>query len=317
MLENYSPSQILWILFTVIVVVALAIDLGVLNRKSHKMAFKEAATWTSIWVALALGFNGAIYYFLGSQSAVEFLAGYLIEQSLSIDNLFVFIMLFSYFKVPDKYQHKILFWGIIGAVVMRAVFIATGIKLIHHFEWVLYLLGGMLVLMGLKMLRKKADEEHQPEKNIIIRLLKKVLPISDQYDGGNFLTVKNGKRMGTPLLLVLVAVETTDVVFAMDSIPAVIAITRDPFIVFTSNIFAILGLRSMFFVLAGVMNLFEYLSYGVAVILVYVGVKMLLMDVYKIPVHVTLIIMANIILVSILMSVLKKRRTEKNAKPAS
>jgi tellurite resistance protein TerC len=310
MLDSYKISEILWGIFAVVVLVALVIDLGVLNRKSHKMEFKEAATWSMVWISLALSFNGLIYYMLGTVRAIEFSAGYLVELSLSVDNLFVFIMLFSYFKVPEKYQHKILFWGILGAVVMRAVFIATGIKLIHHFEWVLYILGAMLVIMGLKMLRKKADEEHEPEKSLVLRGLKKVFPLTDKYDGGNFFTRINGKLMGTPLFVVLVAVETTDVIFAMDSIPAVIAITRDPFIIFTSNIFAILGLRSMFFVLSGIIVLFEYLSYGVALILIYVGAKMLMMDFYKIPIHITLIVMANFIFGSILLSIIKQRRAK-------
>ncbi len=307
-----ADNSTLWTVFTVLVFGALVLDLGVLNRKSHTMKVKEALFWCTLWFCLALLFCGGLYYQKGQESAVSFLAGYLIELSLSVDNLFVFIMLFEFFKVQPKYQHRILFWGILGAVVFRAIFIVMGLQLIHHFEWILYLLGVFLVFIGAKMtLKKKDGDGDSVDKSPIIRLLKKILPLTDNYDDQKFFTREKGKLVGTPLFLVLMAVEVTDVVFAMDSIPAVIAVTRDPFIVFTSNIFAILGLRSMYFLLAGVMGIFHYLHYGVGLILVYVGIKMLMSEFYKIPVYVTLTVMINVLFVSIILSLLMPPKDKK------
>lgn len=294
----------LWALFSAFVVGALVLDLGVLNRKAHVMTFRQASFWCGVWFLLAMAFCGILFFYQNKDSATAFLAGYLIELSLSVDNLFVFIMIFEFFKVPSRFQHKILFWGIIGAVVFRAIFIVLGLQIIHHFEWVLYLLGVFLVLVGIKMAMKKDNDDEAMEKSPIIKILRKIFPLTEQYHGDKFFAKERGKWVGTPLFLVLAAVEASDVVFAMDSIPAVIAVSRDPFIVFTSNIFAILGLRAMYFLIAGVMNMFHYLHYGVSLILIYVGIKMLISEFYKIPVHITLLVMINVLFVSILISVI-------------
>ncbi len=273
----------LWIGFNAFVLAMLAIDLGVFNRKAHEVHIKEALTWTAVWMALALLFNLGIYYYAGKQQALEFFAGYVIEKSLSIDNVFVFILIFSYFKVPAKYQHKVLFWGIIGALVMRAIFIAAGVTLLKNFHWIIYVFGSFLVFTGIRLAMEK-DKEIHPEKNPLIRLFKKYFPTTDQYDGDKFFVKRGTQLLATPMFVVLLVVEFTDVIFAVDSIPAILAITDDPFIVYTSNVFAILGLRSLYFALAGIMQLFHYLHYGLAFILTFVGVKMLLTDIYKIPI---------------------------------
>lgn len=301
----FSGNPALWGIFCIFVVGALILDLGILNRKSHTMTVRQALFWVSVWVSLALLFAAGLFFNQGHDNTMAFLAGYLVELSLSVDNLFVFIMIFEFFKVSPKYQHKVLFWGIIGAVVFRAIFIVLGLQVIHHFEWVLYLLGVFLVLIGIKMALKKESEENSLEKSLVIGFLKRVFPLTDHYHEDKFFIRQKGKWVGTPLFLVLAAVEATDVIFAMDSIPAVIAITRDPFIVFTSNIFAILGLRAMYFLLAGVIGLFHYLHYGVSLILVFVGLKMLFSDFYHVPPHITLLVMVNVLFVSVLLSVLR------------
>lgn len=293
----------LWVAFSALVVVALVLDLGVFQNKSKTMTLKAAAFFSIFWISLAAAFNIGIYYYQGANQAMTFLTGYLVELSLSVDNLFVFLMLFSYFKVPSQLQHRVLFWGIIGAVIFRAIFIVAGIALISKFGWLLYVLGAFLIIIGIKMMFK-SDEEVHPEHNPILKLLRKLMPVTSTYEEGHFVVRKEGRLWATPLLVVLVAVETTDVIFAVDSIPAVLAITLDPFIVFTSNIFAILGLRSFFFLLSGIMGFFHYLSYGVSAILVFIGAKMLISDYYHVPISVTLSTMATLIFVSIVLSLL-------------
>lgn len=276
-----TPS--LWIGFTVFVLLMLALDLGVFHRKAHEVRVREALIWTGVWISLALVFNAGVYFWFGPERALEFLAGYLIEKALSVDNIFVFIIVFSVFAVPAKLQHRVLFWGILGALVMRAFFIVVGAALLHRFHWVSYLFGGFLVFTGVKLLVQRAGELH-PERNPVFRLFRRFIPSVDHYRGGRFTVVEAGKRYATPLLLVLLLIEATDLVFAVDSIPAIFAITTDPFIVFTSNIFAILGLRALYFALAGMMGKFHYLKVGLSLVLVFVGAKMLLAGVYKIPI---------------------------------
>src|SRR5512141_1200681 len=265
----------LWVGFNVFVLAMLALDLGVFHRQAHIVSFKESITWTVVWVVLALLFNAGIWHFYGSQKALEFFTGYLIEKSLSVDNVFVFALLFSYFAVPAKYQHKVLFWGILGALIMRAIMIALGAALITKFAWIIYVFGGFLILTGIKMIVKREEEIH-PERNPVVKLFKKLMPVTPEYRGDKFFVRENGLRMATPLFVVLLLVEFTDLIFAVDSIPAIFAVTTDPFIVYTSNVFAILGLRSLYFAVAGVMDKFHYLKIGLGVVLTFVGVKMLL-----------------------------------------
>ncbi|MEK6758425.1 MAG: TerC family protein [Deltaproteobacteria bacterium] len=271
-----------WVLFILFIVVMLAIDLGIFNRKDHEVKVKEALVWSGVWIALALTFNAVIYLWRGPEIALQFFTGYVIEKSLSIDNIFVFLQVFAYFSVPAIYQHKILFWGVLGAIVMRAIFILAGVALIAKFHWIIYVFGAFLVFTGIKMVLAENKEVH-PEKNPLIRLLRRLMPISKDSEGGRFLIKRDGIFMATPLLVVLLVIETTDVIFAVDSIPAILAITTDPFIVFSSNLFAIMGLRSLFFALAGVVKKFYYIHYGLAAILVLVGIKMIVSDFYKLP----------------------------------
>jgi tellurite resistance protein TerC len=291
-----------WVGFGAFVVGMLVLDLGVFHRKTHEVGLKEALSWTGLWVTLALLFNAGVWYWLGSERGLEFLTGYVIELSLSIDNLFVFLLIFAYFKVPAEYQHKVLFWGIVGALVMRLVFIGAGIALIQQFHWIIYLFGAILVFSGIKLAVDK-DKEVHPEKNPVLRLFRAIVPVASNYSGSQLTTRINGRLMATPLLVVLIAIETADLVFAVDSVPAVLAITTEPFIVYTSNVFAMLGLRSMFFALAGVMRLFCYIHYGLAAVLVFVGVKMVISDLFKIPTVASLGIVSAILLISILASV--------------
>jgi tellurite resistance protein TerC len=296
---------LLWIVFNVFVLGMLAVDLGVFHRKAHCVTPREATTWCFVWVALALLFNAGIYVWLGSEKALEFFTGYLIEYSLSVDNIFVFILIFSYFAVSDTYQYRVLFWGILGALVMRGVFIWTGALLLQHFHWVIYLFGAFLVFTGIKMLMKVEIAVH-PEDNPVIKILRRLMPLTSQYEGQSFFAKRDGRWAATPLLVVLLVVESTDLIFAVDSVPAIFAVSRDPFIVYTSNVFAILGLRSLYFLLAGVMNLFVYLRYGLGFVLGFVGIKMLLVDIYKIPIGISLGVVAGILTVSILASVLAR-----------
>ena len=257
--------------------------------------------------SLALVFNFGIYYLWGQEKALEFLTGYVIEKSLSVDNLFVFLMIFQYFNTPAEYQHRILFWGIVGALILRAIFIATGSALLSNFHWMIYVFGGFLVITGIKMFMQ-GDEKIEPEKNPVVRLFQRMMPVTHNYHGQNFFVSKDGKRQATLMMVVLIVVETTDVIFAVDSIPAIFAITTDPFIVYTSNVFAILGLRALYFMLAGVMEMFVYLKVGLSFVLVFVGVKMTLVDVYKIPIGASLGVIGGILLLSVLMSLASQRR---------
>ena len=292
----------LWAGFTLLVLALLALDLGVFHRREHAVRTREALIWTAVWIALALVFNAAVYHWFGPERALEFFTGYLIEKALSVDNIFVFIVIFTYFKVPPAYHHRVLFWGILGALVMRAVFILLGAALLQQFHWVIYIFGALLLITGTKML-SRAIEVH-PERNPLFRLFTRVAPSVNDYRGARFTVTEGGRRYATPLLLVLICVEATDIVFAVDSIPAIFAITTDPFIVYTSNIFAILGLRALYFVLAGVMDKFHFLRTGLALVLGFVGVKMLLTDLYKLPVGFSLTVVAALLGGSIAASLL-------------
>lgn len=299
-------SPLLWIGFSSFVLLMLALDLGVFHRKAHSVSMREAAIWSAVWIGLALIFNAGIWIWFGQQPALEFLTGYVVEKSLSIDNLFVFLLIFGYFAVPAAYQHRVLFWGIIGALVMRAIFIAAGAVLLERFHWMIYFFGGLLVVTGIRMLW--SGREMDPESNPAVKLFRRFVPITPGYSGKNFFVRQNGKWLATPLLVVLVSVEASDLLFAVDSIPAIFAITRDPFLVFTSNIFALLGLRSLYFLLAGVMARFAYLKYGLAILLVFVGAKMLLADIYKVPIMVSLSVIAALLGGTMLFSFLKARK---------
>lgn len=272
---DFMPTYWLWIGFGAIITFMLALDLGLFNRKAHAPTFRESLLWSVVWVSLALCFSGVVFWQRGEIKGYEFLAGYLIELSLSVDNLFVFLLIFSYFKVPQKYQHRVLFWGVFGALVMRIVMIFLGTALIERFHWIIYIFGFFLIYTGLKMFGNQ-DEEIEPEDNPVVKFVTRFIPISRQYDEEKFFTVKNGKRVGTLMLLVLIVVEVTDLIFAVDSIPAIFGITTDRFIVYTSNVFAIMGLRTFFFMLAGVIDKFHYLKIGLACVLTFIGVKMIL-----------------------------------------
>ncbi len=305
-----SEQMILWGTFSLLVTVMLIIDLG-LNRKSHEISFREALVWTVIWISLALIFNAGIYLYLGQARALEFFTGYVIEKSLSVDNLFVFIMIFSYFHVPRLYQPKILKWGIIGALVMRAIFIWLGIELLEAFHWMIYVFGAILIVTGIKM-AFGGDEKIEPEKNPLVRLVRRFIPITKRMRGDRLFVYSRGVLAATPLFLALVMIESSDVIFALDSIPAVFAVTRDPFIVYTSNVFAIMGLRSLYFLLSNVMGMFVYLKLGISCVLSFVGVKMLLADTrFEIPVHFSLGVIFGVLAISIITSIVvgKKRRT--------
>lgn len=292
-----------WIGFLAFVLLMLALDLGVFHRKSHEVKIKEALIWSAVWISLAMVFNYGIYVFMGEIKAMEFLTGYVIEKSLSIDNLFVFIMIFSYFNVDKKYQHKILFWGILGALIMRAIFIFAGVALINKFHWIIYIFGAFLIFTGVKMLFQK-DEKMDPNKNPLVRLFKRFYPVTDTMHGDRFFVKINAKMFATPLFVVLLLVEFTDLIFAVDSIPAILAISSDPFIIFTSNVFAILGLRALYFALAGITQYFHYIKYGLSAILVFVGLKMLMVDIYKIPVMISLFTILGILVISVVASLL-------------
>jgi tellurite resistance protein TerC len=302
-----------WVVFNLFVLAMLTLDLGVFNRKAHVIRFKEALGWTIFWVTLALGFNGWLYFEFGPEIGHEFLAGYLLEKSLSVDNIFVFVTLFTYFNVAPKYQHRLLFWGILGALVLRGAMIASGAALIHRFDWILYVFGVLLIITGIKMAIHDPAEA-DPSRGIVYRLAKRFLPLADGDYGQKFFVKQNGKTYVTTLFIVLLVVETTDVLFAIDSIPAVFAVTENPFIIYTSNVFAILGLRALYFLLAGVMDMFRYLKYGLALVLGFVGVKMLLGHTdYKIPIHLSLIIIGVILALSIIISLMVARHEDKVA----
>ena len=310
----------LWVGFNLFVLAMLALDLGVFHKKSHVVSIKEATIWSVVWISIAMLFNLGLYLFWdqisfessysNSEAALAFFTGYLIEKSLSVDNIFVFVLIFTFFAVPAAYQHRVLFWGIIGALVMRGTLIAVGAALLKEFHWIIYVFGGFLIFTGIRMAMHK-DEELHPEQNPLVKLLRRVMPVTDNYEGDHFFIRRAGKLMATPLFLVLLIVESTDLVFAVDSIPAIFAVTEDPFIVYTSNVFAILGLRSLYFLLAGVVDKFHYLKLGLSVVLVFVGIKMVMIDFYKIPVGLSLGLIATILAASVIASLVRSRRLEK------
>ena len=296
-----------WVGFIAFVLAMLALDLGVFQRKAHEVRPREAGIWVAVWVALALAFAGGLAYFRGSATAVEFLTGYVIEESLSVDNLFVMVVIFEYFAVPAAFQHRVLFYGILGALVMRGLFIGVGAFLLSRFDWILYVFGAMLLVTGVRMIFKH-DEEFDGDNNRLVQVMRRFVPMTKSYHGKHFFTVENGRRLATPLLLVLVLVEFTDLIFAVDSIPAIFGITRDPFIVFTSNIFAILGLRSMYFLLAAVIDKFYLLKYGLALILSFIGVKMLGERWFHINVLVSLAVVLGVLALSVVASLVWRER---------
>ena len=303
-METLSGSNWLWLGFSLFILTMLSLDLGLFNRKAHTIKYKEAWIWSAVWVTLALIFAGLVFYYQGNARGFEFLTGYLIELSLSVDNLFVFLLIFSYFKVPAQFQHRVLFWGVMGALIMRLTMIFIGAALISRFHWIIYIFGAFLVYTGIKMFRHDEIDIH-PDQNPVVRLVTRFLPIARHYDGEKFFTTINGKRTGTLLLLVLIVVEVTDLVFAVDSIPAIFAITKDTFIVYTSNVFAILGLRSMYFLLAGVVEKFRYLRTGLAIVLTFIGIKMLVTAVgFHIPIEFSLIFVALVLVGSVVASLL-------------
>ena len=297
-----TDTTILWAAFNVFVLIMLALDLGIFHRKSHTVSIREALTWTGIWFGLAMLFNLFVYYQFGKEKSIEFFTGYLIEKSLSVDNIFVIIMVFSFFSVPERYQHKVLFWGILGALVMRVVFIFAGIELIHKFHWLMYVFGGFLIVTGIRMATGNGVKL-DPDGNPMVKLVRKIFPVTNSFMGDNFFVRLNGRLWATPLFVVVIVIEGTDLIFAVDSIPAILAISDDPFIVYTSNVFAILGLRSLYFALSGIEKYFHYLKYGLATILVFVGAKMALVDLVKIPVEISLIVIVFVLGFSMLASI--------------
>ena len=310
----------LWVGFNLFVLAMLALDLGVFHRKSHAVSGKEALTWSLVWIALSLAFNTVIYFFwdrmmpsssyTNGEAALAFLTGYLIEKSLSVDNIFVFILIFSFFGVPAAYQHRVLFWGILGALLMRGILIAVGAALLEQFHWIIYIFGAFLIFTGIRMAWQH-DENVEPDKNPVVRFFRKFMPVTENFEEDKFFIRRAGKLFATPLFLILLVVESTDLIFAVDSIPAIFAVTRDPFIVYTSNVFAILGLRALYFLLANVMDKFQYLKYGLAAVLTFVGIKMVIVDFYKIPVGISLLVVAGILTTSILASLWKARNSPK------
>jgi len=312
----------LWVGFNLFVLAMLALDLGVFHRKSHAVSVKEGAVWSVVWIGLSLLFNLGVYLFWGrlmpgsgysnGEAGLAFLTGYLIEKSLSVDNIFVFVLLFSYFAVPTAYQHRVLFWGVLGALLMRGLLIFAGAALLKEFHWIIWIFGAFLIFTGVKMGVSREKEVH-PERNPLVRLLRRVMPVTERYEGDRFFVRRAGALVATPLFLVLLIVESTDLIFAVDSIPAIFAVTQDPFIVYTSNVFAILGLRSLYFVLAGVMDKFHYLKPGLAVVLTFVGVKMVLVDIYKIPTAVSLGVIVTVLAVAVVASLVRARRLDRAA----
>jgi len=299
-------SPALWLGFIALVLGMLALDLGIFHRKAHAVSLKEAGVWSVVWVGLAALFAAAVYAWFGPERALEFTTGYLIEKALAIDNIFVFVVIFATFGVAAAYQHRVLFWGIVGALIMRAAFILAGGAFLQRFHWAMYLFGGLLIATGVKLFIDRNKEPH-PEQNPVVRTFRKILPVSSENHGPRFTIIKDGRRFATPLFIALITVEVTDVVFAVDSIPAIFAVTTDPFIVFTSNIFAILGMRSLYFLLAGVVTRFRYLTVGLSVVLVFVGAKMVLADVYEVPVVASLAVIAAILAAAVIASLLRSR----------
>jgi len=311
------PNWVFWVVFNAFVLLMLVLDLGVFHRRSHVIRFKEAIAWTFVWVSLAGLFALLVHQFghhmvpnptrPNSELALEFVTGYLIEESLSMDNLFVFLLIFRYFRVDRSHQHIVLFWGILGALIMRAAFIIGGVTLINRLHWIIYLFGAFLVYTGIRLFRQQETEIH-PENNPVLKLFRRFVPVAPQYEGRKFFVQRGAQWIATPLAVVLIVVETTDLMFATDSIPAILAITRDPFIVYTSNVFAILGLRSLYFALAGMMEVFHYLHYGLAVILMFIGVKMLVSEYFQIPIGVALSVVGGILVISVIASLVFPRK---------
>lgn len=311
--EILSHKIFLWTGFNLLVLALLALDLGIFHRKDHKISMKESLIWSVIWIIVALLFNVFVYFWKGGTTALEFFTGYFIERSLSIDNLFVFLMVFSYFKVPDRYQYRVLFWGIIGALIFRGLFIAMGTFLVAKFSWILYIFGVFLIYAGLKM-AFAGEKEFEPRKNPILRCVRKLVPVTKRFHDGKFFIFRRRRRFATPLFIVLVVVETTDIVFAVDSIPAIFAITLDPFIVYSSNVFAILGLRALYFALAALMYMFYYLKYGLGAILAFVGLKMLIAKFYHMPIWVALTVITGMLTLSVVASLIWPKKEQQTSK---
>ena len=303
---------LLWIGFNIFIFFLLTVDLKVINRRPHEISIRESLLWSGVWIAISLLFNIGVYFWLGRESALQFFTGYLIEKTLSIDNLFVFLLLFTYFKVPARYQHKVLYWGILGALFMRGALILLGAALITRFHWILYVFGLFLVITGVKMAFQDEKKEVHPERNIVVRFFKKIFSVTSGYHEEKFFVTLNGKRYGTLLLIVLIVIETTDLLFAVDSIPAIFAITQDSFIIYTSNVFAILGLRSLYFALAGIMDLFYYLRHGLSLVLTFIGLKMLFMGYVNIPIGLALGVVGTVLLIAVAASVIRARIQKKN-----
>jgi tellurite resistance protein TerC len=316
-LEMFEGTIWLWIGFNLFVLSMLAVDLGVFHRQAHKVSIKEATIWSVVWISLAMLFNLGLYLFWdrlsptsnysNSEAALAFFTGYLIEKSLSVDNIFVFVLIFTFFAVPAIYQHRVLFWGILGALLMRGALIVVGAVLLEEFHWIIYIFGAFLIFTGIRMALHRNEEMH-PEQNPVVKLLRRIMPVTENYEGDHFFTRRAGKLLATPLFLVLLVVETTDLIFAVDSIPAIFAVTNDPFLVYTSNVFAILGLRSLYFLLAGVIDKFYYLKLGLSAVLTFVGTKMVIVDIYKIPVGLSLSVIASILAIAVIASILRSRR---------
>lgn len=304
---HHETSLAVWVGFVIFILLVLLLDLGVFHKKSHTVGFKESIIWSGVWIALAMAFNVIILYWRGQEDFMLFLTGYVIEKSLSVDNLFVFLLIFGYFKIPNEYQHKVLFYGILGALIMRAFFIWAGIAVLTKFTWVIYIFGAFLVFSGFKMLLPQS-EEHDLEKSWVISWTKKIFPTTPHFHGDKSFIKQAGKWMITPLFITLIFVEFSDLVFAIDSIPAIIGITSDPFLVFTSNVFAILGLRSLYFALKGFADMFHYLKYGLALILMFIGVKMLIIKWFHMPVQITMAVIFSILMISVLASVISNRK---------
>jgi tellurite resistance protein TerC len=301
-----------WIVFNAAILILLFIDLAVMNRGPQVIPFKKALLMSAFWIGLAMGFAVFIHQWMGPGKALEFITGYLLEEALSVDNLFVFILLFAYFKVPQEQEKTVLFWGILGALIMRGTFILGGVALVQRFHWILYIFGLFLIYTGVQLMLG-GDKENDPSHNVVLRFCRRFLPLTDTYEGGNFITRRGGKLFFTPLFVVLLVVETTDILFAVDSIPAILAITRDSFIVYTSNVFAILGLRSLYFALAGMMKLFHYLNYGLSVVLIFIGAKMLLPERYHVPTWVALVVIAGVLAIAVAASLLFPKKSELNS----